>query len=80
MSMKPYWVWSDGPLQLQRKTLDSLNEISGGSGGGTLVRLVGVPASSSAPGVVGDFAEDNDYLYVVVATNTWTRTPISDWS
>jgi hypothetical protein len=80
MSMKPYWVWSDGPLQLQRKTLDSLNSIAGGGGGGgTLVRLVTVPASSSDPGTVGDFAEDDEYLYVYTGAG-WTRTPINDWS
>lgn len=28
--MKPYWVFSDGPLQLQRKALDNLNTIAGG--------------------------------------------------
>lgn len=77
--MENYWVWSDGPLQLQRKTLDNLNAISGGSGGGTVMRLVAVPASPASPGAIGDFAEDGSYLYTYTATG-WTRAPISDWS
>lgn len=74
------WNWNDSPTVLERRIVDNLAAISGGSGGGTLVRLVAVPASSSSAGTVGDFAEDDSYLYVVVAPNTWTRTPISDWS
>lgn len=39
-----------------------------------------VPASSTATGAAGDLAYDTDYLYVCVATDTWRRFPLSDWS
>jgi hypothetical protein len=36
-------------------------------------RPVGVPASSSSPGTVGDVAWDQAYVYICVDTNTWRR-------
>lgn len=41
---------------------------------------VSVPASSTAAGTVNQWAVDDSYLYLCVATNTWRRLPISDWS
>jgi hypothetical protein len=37
------------------------------------------PASSSAAGIAGQMAYDDEYLYVATALNTWRRAPISDW-
>ena len=37
------------------------------------------PLASSSPGVRGEFAWDENYLYICVATNTWKRTAISTW-
>lgn len=45
----------------------------------SVLAWVPAPASSSAAGTAGQIAYDADYFYVCVATNTWRRTPISDW-
>lgn len=37
------------------------------------------PASSTAPGTVGEMCWDADYLYLCVATDTWKRTPLTAW-
>ncbi len=39
-----------------------------------------VPASSSATGTTNQYAFDSDYFYLCVATDTWRRWPLSDWS
>lgn len=44
-----------------------------------LVRAAAVPASATAAGRAGQFADDGAYLYVCTATNTWRRTPIAAW-
>jgi hypothetical protein len=36
-------------------------------------RAVGVPASDTANGEVGQIAYDSRYVYICVATNTWRR-------
>ncbi len=38
-----------------------------------------VPLNVASPGIPGQLAYDNTYLYVCVATNTWRRTPLSSW-
>ena len=73
------WNYADSPTVLERRIVDNLAAISGGGGGGgTLVRLVTVPAAASDPGTIGDFAEDDFYLYVYTGAG-WTRTPIGEW-
>lgn len=37
------------------------------------------PSSATDTGEVGDIAWDANYFYVCVATNQWTRTPLSTW-
>lgn len=41
---------------------------------------VAAPASVSASGTAGSIAYDDDYLYVCVATDTWVRTIMANWS
>lgn len=48
-------------------------------GGNPVTSIVGVPASATATGTVGQIAQDGSYLYICTATNTWKRTPISTW-
>jgi hypothetical protein len=43
------------------------------------VRNSFTPASSTATGLKGDIAWNNDYVYVCVADNTWKRTALSTW-
>lgn len=40
---------------------------------------VAAPASAGATGAVGQWAEDDDYFYLCIATNTWRRTPLAEW-
>ena len=53
------------------------------SGGAALIknkvfpRNVSVPSSSTAPGLVGDYAVDATYRYECIAANTWVRVPVS---
>lgn len=54
--------------------------VSGSSGGGSGIVYSPVPASSSASGTAGQIAKDESYFYICTATNTWARTPISDWA
>ncbi|HTF96208.1 MAG TPA: hypothetical protein VL995_08755 [Cellvibrio sp.] len=37
------------------------------------------PQTSNSPGIKGEFAWDENYLYTCVATNTWKRTALSTW-
>jgi hypothetical protein len=48
-------------------------------GGRPAAVVVAVPASATSTGVVGQIAQDDNFLYVCVNTNTWRRTPISTW-
>ncbi|GED31699.1 hypothetical protein [Brevibacillus centrosporus] len=43
------------------------------------IRQSAAPASSSAPGNVGEIAWDSNYVYVCVAPNKWKRTELSSW-
>lgn len=38
-----------------------------------------VPASSTAAGITGQKAHDQNYLYICINTNTWRRMPLSNW-
>lgn len=38
-----------------------------------------VPASASAPGVVGQVSWDADYLYVCTGVDAWKRVAIATW-
>jgi hypothetical protein len=44
-----------------------------------LANRVDVPAASNSTGTAGQWAEDSDYHYRCVATNTWRRYPLNDW-
>ncbi|MGC5748394.1 hypothetical protein J4P41_07105 [Gluconobacter sp. NFX36] len=46
---------------------------------GMIVRRVGVPASSSASCNEGDIAQDQNYLYMCVASNSWKRSALESW-
>lgn len=37
------------------------------------------PGSSGATGATGQIAQDSNYLYVCIATNTWRRTQLTSW-
>lgn len=43
------------------------------------IRKSMTPASSSAPGHVGEVAWDGGYLYICVAPNTWKRAALTSW-
>lgn len=43
------------------------------------VRRVGVPATATSAGVMGDYAVDVGYIYACHATNTWRRVATSTW-
>lgn len=47
--------------------------------GGNIVtgNATSIPASNSAPGVVGQMAFDSTHLYVCIASNTWVRTSLA---
>lgn len=38
-----------------------------------------VPASATAKGIKGEVAQDDSYMYVCTATDTWKRASISTW-
>lgn len=44
-----------------------------------VANFVTPPASATSPGVAGQIAEDNEYLYVCVGTNAWRRVALSSW-
>ncbi len=46
--------------------------------GNPLGTKVAVPASNAATGVPGQWAADASYIYHCTATNTWTRTAVTD--
>ena len=41
--------------------------------------MVPVPSSATAVGEKGQIAQDDSYLYVCIATNTWERVAIATW-
>lgn len=47
-----------------------------------VISWVGVPASKTATGAIGQFAQDANFIYMCVATNTWDRMAkdTSNWS
>jgi len=47
--------------------------------GGEVVNKVAPPAGPSSVGVLGQIAEDDDYLYICIATDTWKRVQIDTW-
>jgi hypothetical protein len=51
---------------------------SGPIGGG--FAFASVPSSATATGTAGQIAYDSTFLYLCVATNTWTRTFTGTWS
>ena len=50
------------------------------SGGGVMGEWSDVPFTSTSTGTAGDMAYDNSYIYVCIATDTWRRAPLNDWS
>ncbi len=63
---------------LQRWLTLLSDNITGGGGGG--VTWVTPPATSTSSGTAGQIARDDSYFYIAVATNTWVRAAMSDWS
>jgi hypothetical protein len=43
------------------------------------VRTPSTPASMNAPGRIGEYAWDADYLYICIATNSWRRVAHEPW-
>jgi hypothetical protein len=41
--------------------------------------VVPAPASATSAGIQGQIAEDDNFFYVCIATNTWKRVAISTW-
>lgn len=41
--------------------------------------FVDAPSKKSSTGYVGQIAEDDNYLYICTATNTWKRVEIKTW-
>jgi len=39
----------------------------------------GVPASSTAPGIEGQLAFDDQYFYICIQNNVWKRFSLSSW-
>lgn len=48
-----------------------------GSGG---TNFVSPPATSTSSGTAAQIAYDSSYFYVCIATNTWVRAALNDWS
>lgn len=46
---------------------------------GMLVRRVSAPASSSASCNEGDIAQDQSYIYMCIAPNSWKRSALESW-
>lgn len=38
------------------------------------------PTSNTSPGLKGKIAIDSNYIYVCVATNTWKRIQLNNWT
>lgn len=58
---------------------DSNNRIIFSNPSETISFLAPAPANATSPGVRGEIAWDENYLYVCVANNTWKRTALSSW-
>jgi hypothetical protein len=46
---------------------------------GSVAFVAEVPESATADGTAGQFAFDEDWLYICVATDTWRRVAIAAW-
>lgn len=46
---------------------------------GLKANLVGVPATASSPGNLGDYSVDGSYVYFCIATDTWVRATVGGW-
>jgi phage replication-related protein YjqB (UPF0714/DUF867 family) len=61
------------------KTLGKPIHWDGSAWNDKMSKFVSAPASATAPGNVGDWSADENYLYVCHATNTWKRVAIAAW-
>lgn len=50
-----------------------LNTLNGNLAGIGLIRVVAPPATSSSPGVAGDFAVDATHFYWAIGNSSWLR-------
>jgi hypothetical protein len=46
---------------------------------GISYNAIAAPLSASSPGIAGQIAYGNGFIYVCVATNTWQRAPLATW-
>jgi hypothetical protein len=46
---------------------------------GISYNAIQAPLSASSPGIAGQIAYGNGFIYVCVATNTWQRAPLATW-
>jgi hypothetical protein len=70
-----YYLWFDGTTAMRYKQGAPTSDLDGAA----LIPRVTAPASSSATGIRGQFAFDNNYVYVCTNTNTWVRAALSTW-
>lgn len=69
-------LWSGGDNTIRSKFGADPTSATDGF---VLSMKVDVPSSATSSGVAGQWAADNSYLYVCVASNTWRRTSIAAW-
>ncbi|MCH9728374.1 MAG: hypothetical protein K0U84_01590 [Actinomycetia bacterium] len=86
------FLWSNSAATLPSTPMMSITQtgqlstasaiISGGSisaNGNAIGERVAVPANSSAPGSIGQWAINVNYLFVCVSTDTWVRVAVASW-
>lgn len=60
-------------------TDDGLLRLYNGTSDQIVPSLVTVPASAAATGTLGQWAQDDSYIYICTATDTWKRVAIATW-
>ena len=63
----------------QWKTILPYEEIISNFNTGEIVRRVSAPSLATSPGVVGQIAVDNEYLYVATGQDLWGRVQLLSW-
>ena len=74
-----YFLKLDGSNANTDINIGSYNFITTGNLTGDTITTMGVPATSASTGTTGSIAEDADYVYICIATDTWKRIPLSAW-
>ena len=77
-TLETEYITTPNNAELTIKTLNKIN-MSNGNNGQCINFLSSPPERSNSDGFKGDYAWDNEYIYMCVNENEWKRTYLTTW-